>query len=138
MHRNLPHLLNTLLVFLFIALVVAITDHNEVEVTGVSLSPPVAVDDGPITVHGPSFRLDQIMFGNDSGSPPLQLDIIGQNPSHGSLSFGDGTQIIYNISSYVGPDSFTYRVYNSEGTSYFATVTCMTNQSSATTMISSV
>ena len=107
-----------------LAFVLAVTRSNPVD-RGVvaSLSPPVAVDDGPITVHGPSFRLDQIIFANDSGSAPLQLDIIGQNPSHGSLSFGDGTQIIYNISSYVGPDSFTYRIYNSEGTSNFATVT---------------
>ena len=130
MHPNLPHLLNALLVFLFVALfVLAIPGHNKVEPTELSLSPPVAVDDGPIDVHGPSFRLDQIMFANDTGTAPLQLDIIGQNPSHGSLSFGDGTQVIYNVTSYVGPDSFTYRIYNSEGSSNFATVTLKCGES---------
>ena len=82
--------------------------------------PPVANDDGPLTVHGPFIRLDQIVFANDTGN---QLDIIGQPPSHGALSFGDGTQIIYNVYGYVGPDSFTYRIYNSCGHSNFATVT---------------
>ena len=35
-------------------------------------SPPVANDDGPLTVHGPSVRLDQTIFANDTSS---RLDI---------------------------------------------------------------
>ena len=116
MIHNLPRSLSALFAFLSLALVLAVTRSNPVERSVVaSLSPPVAVDDGPITVHGPSFRLDQIMFANDTGTAPLQLDIIGQNPSHGSLSFGDGTQVIYNVTSYVGPDSFTYRILQLRG-----------------------
>ena len=110
------HQLLQLFVVLAIALVIA-------GKASAQCTTPVANDDGPLTVHGPFIRLDPILFANDTGSPTPHLDIIGQNPSHGSLLFGDGTQIIYSVSAYTGPDSFTYRMTNSCGHSNFATVT---------------
>ena len=99
---KLPRPLIALIGFLFISALIAATAHIRGEFRASSAtansspaanSAPVAVDDGPIDVHG-SVRLDQIMFANDTGDPPLRLDIIGQYPSHGALSFGDTQNIL--------------------------------------------
>lgn len=105
--------------FVFLAAVLSLPAHS----SNTPLpSPPVAHDDGPLTVHGPSARIDPDMFSNDEGEPPFSLNVIGDIPSHGNLTFGDGTQVFYNVSNYTGPDSFTYSVHDVNGNSNFATV----------------
>jgi Bacterial Ig domain len=84
----------------------------------------VAVDDGPYTIHLTGQLIPNVM-ANDSGDG-IHFDIIGQNPTHGYLSFGSEPSDIYytNQGPYVGPDSFTYRVSDQFGNkSDFATVT---------------
>ncbi len=87
-------------------------------------SPPVAVDDGPYTVHGSALLTPGVMANDsDPDGDPISFDIIGQSPAHGTLSFGAPGVIQYNAGSYVGPDSFTYRIADNSGTkSTFATV----------------
>jgi RHS repeat-associated protein len=89
-------------------------------------SAPVAVNDGPYTVHG-SLLLPQVMTNDsDPDGDSIVFDIIGTNPTHGNLSFGATPGVIqYNAtqSGYVGPDSFTYRIGDTHGAkSNFATV----------------
>jgi RHS repeat-associated protein len=75
--------------------------------------PPVAAPDGPYTVHRILNPLSPGVLANDSDPDGDPLFIgVGQNPTHGFLQFGQGGAISYTFTdgSYVGPDSFTYRV----------------------------
>src|SRR5436190_995110 len=87
-------------------------------------SPPVAVDDGPYTVHGSALLTPGVMDNDsDPNGDAIFFDVILQLPSHGTLSFGQGDLIIYNAHNvYVGPDSFTYRIKDSLGLSAIGTV----------------
>jgi hypothetical protein len=60
----------------------------------------------------------------DPDGDPIRFDVIVQQPSHGSLSFGlEPSDIYYNAGSYVGPDTFTYRIMDSLNLSAIGTVT---------------
>jgi RHS repeat-associated protein len=114
--------------FLFISALIALPAHTRREFrasASITNSPPVAVDDGPYTVHG-SALLSPNVLANDSDpdGDPIFFDVIGQSPAHGFLSFGTGGAITYTVASnYVGPDSFTYRIGDNLGNeSTFATV----------------
>ena len=98
---KLPRPAITLLIVLFCLVLVGLVVQKRVSVQASATTNPIAVDDGPIDVHH-TKRLDQIIFANDIGTPPLSLNVICQNPQHGFLSFGDGTQVIYTSPFWVG------------------------------------
>lgn len=90
-------------------------------------SPPVAVNDGPYTVHD-HLVLPQIMTNDsDPDGDTFTFDSFGTMPAHGFPIIGEPPGIINFVvgqtPGYVGPDSFTYRLHDSHGAlSNYATV----------------
>jgi len=116
MHSNLPHLLNALVVFLFMAFVLATTRPKVVDrIVVASLSPPVAVDDN-YTRHGSGLIGPLLANDSDPDGDPITVQIV-TFPTHGSLSGQDGNSFLYTLNniSYVGPDSFTYKACQTGG-----------------------
>lgn len=90
-------------------------------------NPPIAVNDGPYTVHD-HLVLPQIMTNDsDPDGDTFTFDSFGTMPAHGFPIIGDPPGIINFVvgqtPGYVGPDSFTYRLHDSHGAlSNYATI----------------
>ncbi|HEV7745843.1 MAG TPA: RHS repeat-associated core domain-containing protein [Pyrinomonadaceae bacterium] len=91
--------------------------------------PPVAVSDGPFTVHGASSVIGPTL-GNDydpEGDSFVMNGVVTPT-AHGQITnIGGGYFVYYPAGGYVGPDSFTYNLWDlSQKFSEPATVTLNT------------
>ena len=116
-------LLSVVAGFLFLFLTSTVHPGSDQFITADG-SPPLAGNDGPYRIHRTTLLSPNVMDNDsDPDGDPIHFAGVGQLPAHGSLSFGPNGAISYAVfDSYVGPDSFTYRVSDGTNMSNFATV----------------
>jgi YD repeat-containing protein len=90
---------------------------------------PVAVNDAVSTAANTTIEFDPRINDSDVDNDPLTIGAFPTPPAHGSVFVRSvGTYVRYvPTSSYVGPDSFTYTIFDGRGGSATATVSVTVN-----------
>jgi len=83
--------------------------------------PPIATNDTLAALKNQAKSLDPRANDSDPNGDSLSITSVS-SPAHGSVTFAANSVTYTPASSYVGPDSFTYTITDSNGASATATV----------------